>query len=65
MEEIRRTLVVLGVSKETTAQEVMQYFGNGAGEVILLYNTEKRRQNHFIGEILPMVHQGWRGGREG
>merc|ERR1712013_596937 len=33
VEEIRRTLVVLGVSKETTAQEVMQYFGNGAGEV--------------------------------
>merc|ERR1712108_29457 len=25
--------VVLGVSGETTAQEVMQYFGNGAGEV--------------------------------
>merc|ERR1712013_8370 len=33
VEEIRRTLVGLGVSKETTAQEVMQYFGNGAGEV--------------------------------
>jgi len=33
VEEIRRTLVVLGVSKETSAQEVMQYFGNGAGEV--------------------------------
>ena len=37
VEEIRRTLVVLGVSKETTAQEVMQYFGNGAGEVILSF----------------------------
>ena len=36
VEEIRRTLVVLGVSKETTAQEVMQYFGNGAGEVIFI-----------------------------
>ena len=42
VEEIRRTLVVLGVSKETSAQEVMQYFGNGAGEVtiILLFNME-------------------------
>ena len=37
VEEIRRTLVVLGVSKETTAQEVMQYFGNGAGEVTTYY----------------------------
>ena len=37
VEEIRRTLVVLGVSKETTAQEVMQYFGNGAGEVIFSF----------------------------
>ena len=42
VEEIRRTLVVLGVSKETTAQEVMQYFGNGAGEVILLYLVRKK-----------------------
>ena len=47
MEEIRRTLVVLGVSKETTAQEVMQYFGNGAGEVILLYLLRKKYEIIF------------------
>ena len=45
VEEIRRTLVVLGVSKETTAQEVMQYFGNGAGEVILLYLVRKNSKS--------------------
>ena len=33
VEEIRRTLVVIGVGKDTTAQEVMEYFGTGAGEV--------------------------------
>lgn len=33
VEEIRRTLIVMGIAKDTTAQDVMQYFGTGAGEV--------------------------------
>ena len=35
VEEIMRTLVVIGVGKDTGAQEVMEYFGTGAGEVRL------------------------------
>ena len=72
VEEIRRTLVVLGVSKETTAQEVMQYFGNGAGEVIFILIPShvtpvrfwENYENRLSGEIFPLVHQGWCGSRE-
>ena len=56
---------MLGVSKETTAQEVMQYFGNGAGEVtiilvLLLESVIDAVTIIFLGEIFSMVHQGWR-----
>ena len=42
---------MLGVSKETTAQAVMQYFGNGAGEVIFIpffaFTFYENREFHF------------------
>ena len=33
VEEIRRTIIVMGIGVSTTAQEVMDYFSTGAGEV--------------------------------
>ena len=33
MEEIRRTIVVMGVGQSSSAQDVMDYFATGAGEV--------------------------------
>ena len=33
VEEIRRTIIVMGVGVSTSAQEVMDYFSTGAGEV--------------------------------
>ena len=33
VEEIRRTIVVMGVSQASSAQDVMDYFATGAGEV--------------------------------
>ena len=33
VEEIRRTVVVMGISQTASAQEVMDYFATGAGEV--------------------------------
>jgi len=33
VEEVRRTIVVMGIGQNNTAQEVMDYFGTGAGEV--------------------------------
>ena len=33
VEKIRRILVVMGIGTTSAAQKVMEYFGNGAGEV--------------------------------
>ena len=33
VEEIRRTIIVMGIGVSTSAQEVMDYFSTGAGEV--------------------------------
>lgn len=60
---LRRTLVVLNLPKEMSAQDVMSYFGTGAGEVRLhvLYDCSIS----CAGEVLPVVWQGRAGDRGG